>query len=94
MYFRPLDLRSNKRQLFNISWYNVFRDRDPNIDVSPDYSVVSILHRYNNSDAVNVFSTNSNLELSKKAGIKTTVRVSLNWLIVSFSASVQVKLRP
>ena len=33
----------------------VFRDRDPNIDVSPDYSVVSILHRYNNSDAVNVF---------------------------------------
>ena len=68
MYFRPLDLRSNKRQLFNISWYNVFRDRDPNIDVSPDYSVVSILHRYNNSDAVNVFSTNSNLELSKKFG--------------------------
>ena len=68
MYFRPMDLRSNKRQLFNISWYNVFRDRDPNIDVSPDYSVVSILHRYNNSDAVNVFSTNSNLELSNKFG--------------------------
>ena len=55
MYFRPFDLRSNKRQLFNISWYNVFRDRDPNIQTAPDYSVLSLLHRYNNSDAVNVF---------------------------------------
>ena len=27
MYFRPFDLRSNKRQLLNISWYNVFRER-------------------------------------------------------------------
>ena len=40
MYFRPFDLRSNKRQLLNISWYNVFRDRDPNVEVSPDYSVL------------------------------------------------------
>ena len=68
MYFRPFDLRSNKRQLLNVSWYNVFRDRDPNIEVNPDYSVLRFLHRYSNSDAVNVFSTNSNLELSKKFG--------------------------
>jgi hypothetical protein len=68
MYFRPFDLRSNKRQLFNISWYNVFRDRDPNIQTAPDYSVLSLLHRYNNSDAVNVFSTNSNFEASNKFG--------------------------
>ena len=68
MYFRPFDLRSNKRQLFNISWYNVFRDRDPDIQTAPDYSVLSLLHRYNNSDAVNVFSTNSNFEASNKFG--------------------------
>mgnify|MGYP001157560340 FL=1 len=68
MYFRPYDLRSNKRQLFNISWFNVFRDRDPNIQVSPDYSVLNILHRYNNSDAVNVFATNSNVEASNEFG--------------------------
>jgi hypothetical protein len=70
MYFRPYDLRSNKRQLFNISWFNVFRDRDPDpiIQVSPDYSVLNILHRYNNSDAVNVFATNSNVEASNEFG--------------------------
>ena len=68
MYFRPFDLRSNKRQLLNISWYNVFRDRDPNVEVSPDYSVLRFLHRYENADAVNVFSTNSNIEISNKFG--------------------------
>ena len=68
MYFRPMDLRSNKRQLFNISSYNVLRDRDPNVEVDPDYSILSLLHRYNNSDAVNVFSTTSNLEISNKFG--------------------------
>ena len=68
MYFRPLDLRSNKRQLLNISWYNVFRDRDPEIQVTPDYSVLNLLHRYNNSDAVNVFRTNSNIEISDQFG--------------------------
>ena len=68
MYFRPYDLRSNKRHLLNISWFNVFRDRDPNVQVSPDYSVLNILHRYNNSDAVNVFATNSNVEVSNKFG--------------------------
>ena len=68
MYFRPLDLRSNKRQQLNVSWYNVFRERDPEIEVNPDYSVLSFLHRYNNSDAVNVFSTTSNLEVSGKFG--------------------------
>lgn len=68
MYFRPFDLRSNKRQLLNFSLFNVFRDRDPNIQVTPDYSVFNVLHRYNNSDAVNVFSTNSNIEASTKFG--------------------------
>ena len=68
MYFRPFDLRSNKRQLLNVSWYNVFRDRDPNVEVSPDYSVLRFLHRYENADAVNVFSTNSSIEISKKFG--------------------------
>jgi len=68
MYFRPFDLRSNKRQLLNFSWFNVFRDRDPDVPVTPDYSVFNILHRYNNSDAVNVFSTNSNFEASGKFG--------------------------
>jgi hypothetical protein len=68
MYFRPLDLRSNKRQLLNISWYNVFRDRDPEVEVNPDYSVVSLLHAYNNEDAVNKFSTSSNLEVANKFG--------------------------
>ena len=63
MYFRPFDLRSNKRQLFNISWYNVFRDRDPNIQTAPDYSVLSLLHRYNNSDAVNVSVSYTHLTL-------------------------------
>jgi len=68
MYFRPYDLRSNKRQLLNFSWFKVFRDRDPNIVVAPDYSVLNILHRYNNSDAVNVFTTNSSLEASSNFG--------------------------
>ena len=68
MYFRPFDLRSNKRQLLNFSWFNVFRDRDPEVPVTPDYSVLNILHRYNNSDAVNVFTTNSNFEASGKFG--------------------------
>ena len=68
MYFRPLDLRSNKRQQLNISWYNVFRDRDPEVQVNPDYSVVSLLHAYNNEDAVNKFSTSSNLEVADKFG--------------------------
>jgi hypothetical protein len=68
MYFRPLDLQSNKRQLLNISWYNVLRDRNPDIEVSPDYSVLSLLHRYENSDAVNTFSTNSNVEIAGNFG--------------------------
>jgi hypothetical protein len=68
MYFRPLDLRSNKRQLLNFSWHNVFRDKDPNIITNPDYSILSFLHRYENADAVNVFNTSSNLEVSDKFG--------------------------
>lgn len=68
MYFRPLDLQSNKRQLINASWYKVFRDHNPNINVNPDYSVLSFLHRYENSDAVNTFSTNSNVEIADKFG--------------------------
>ncbi len=68
MYFRPFDLRSNKRQLLNVSWYNVFRDRDPNIEVNPDYSVLNFFHRYSNADAVNVFSTNSSMEIAKNFG--------------------------
>lgn len=68
MYFRPFDLRSNKRQIVNVSWYNVFRDRDPNVEVNPDYSVLSFAHGYNNSDAVNVFATRSNLEIASKFG--------------------------
>ena len=68
MYFRPLDLQSNKRQLLNISWYNVLRDRNPDIEVNPDYSVLNLLHRYENSDAVNTFSTNSNVEIAGNFG--------------------------
>ena len=64
MYFRPYNLQSNKRQLLNVSWYNVFRDRNPEIEVSPDYSIISLLHRYENSNAVNTFSTNSNTEIA------------------------------
>jgi hypothetical protein len=68
MYFRPFDLRSNKRQLLNATWYNVFRDRDPNVTVNPDYSILSFIHRYENADAVTVFNTSSNLEVSKSFG--------------------------
>jgi hypothetical protein len=46
----------------------VFRDRDPEVQVNPDYSVVSLLHAYNNEDAVNKFSTSSNLEVADKFG--------------------------
>src|SRR6056300_135535 len=68
MYFRPFDLRSNKRQLLNATWYNVFRDRDHNVTVNPDYSILSFIHRYENADAVTVFNTSSNLEVSKSFG--------------------------
>ncbi|MEK9613073.1 MAG: hypothetical protein VW080_04015 [Flavobacteriaceae bacterium] len=68
MYFRDSDLRSNKKQLLNFSWYNVLRDRDPNIETNPDYSVLSILHRYSNPGTIDFFSADSNFEISDKFG--------------------------
>jgi len=67
-YFRTPDMRSNKAQLLRASWYNVFREKDPNVETAPDYSVLNLRHLYSDKGALNYFTANTSLELSNPFG--------------------------
>jgi len=67
-YFRTPDFRSNKRKLLSVSWYNVFREKDPEIETSPDYSVLNLRHIHSNKGALKHFTSNSSLEFSNQFG--------------------------
>jgi hypothetical protein len=66
--FRTPDLRSNKRQLLNVSWFNVYREKDINIKTDPDYSILNLRYDYLNKGAIKYFTSRSSLELSKNFG--------------------------
>jgi len=66
--FRTPDLRSNKRQLLNVSWFNVYREKDVNIKTDPDYSILNLRYDYLNKGAIKYFTSRSSLELSKNFG--------------------------
>ena len=66
--FRTQDLRSNKRKLLNISWYNVQREKDLNIETEPDYSILNLRYDFLNKGAINYLTFRSSVELSKNFG--------------------------
>ena len=66
--FRTPNLRSNKRQLLNVSWYNVHREKDLNIKTDPDYSILNLRYDFHNKGAINYLTFRSSLELSKNFG--------------------------
>ena len=66
--FRTQDLRSNKRKLLNISWYNVQREKDLNIETEPDYSILNLRYDFLNKGAINYLTFRSSIELSKNFG--------------------------
>ncbi len=67
-YFRTPDMRSNKTQLLRASWYNVFREKDPNIPTAPDYSILNFKHLISNKGALKYFTSNTSLEFSNPFG--------------------------
>ena len=66
--FRTPDLRSNKKQLLNISWYNVNREKDLNVKTDPDYSILNIRYDFLNKGAINYLTFRSSIELSENFG--------------------------
>ena len=66
--FRTPNLRSNKRQLLNVSWYNVHREKDLDIKTDPDYSILNLRYDFLNKGAINYLTFRSSIELSKNFG--------------------------
>ncbi len=66
--FRTPNLRSNKRQLLNVSWYNVHREKDLDIKTDPDYSILNLRYDFHNKGAINYLTFRSSLELSENFG--------------------------
>lgn len=62
--FRPDNIRDNKRQILQIIWYNVFRDKSPNVIVTPDYSILNLRHVFVRNNTIDYLSTGTNIELS------------------------------
>jgi len=67
-YFRTPDMRSNKVKLLRASWYNVFREKEPNVETTPDYSVLNFRHLISNKGALKHFTSNTSVELSNPFG--------------------------
>ncbi|WP_235015821.1 metalloprotease [Aquimarina sp. AU58] len=65
-YFRPEDLRSNKKQRLLLRNINVFRDRDKeNPVVTPDYNVFNVRYRYSDFNLINFLGYTIDYQISK-----------------------------
>lgn len=65
-YFRPKDLRSNKRQRLSIRNINVFRERDDiNPVETPDYNVFNTRYRYSDFNLLDFLGYTIDYQLSK-----------------------------
>ncbi|MCY4215513.1 MAG: hypothetical protein OXC92_00825 [Flavobacteriaceae bacterium] len=64
-YFRPSDLRSRKNHLAEIALYSVRFDQSEVSSELPNYDVVSLRHLFSNKEAINYFTFDTGLELSK-----------------------------
>ncbi|MEW7291913.1 metalloprotease [Aquimarina sp. 2304DJ70-9] len=65
-YFRPKDLRSNKKQRLSIRNINVFRERnEENPVVTPDYNVFNTRYRYSDFNLINFLGYTIDYQLSK-----------------------------
>lgn len=64
-YFRPSDLRSRKEHLAELSLYSVRFDQNEISTRLPNYDILSFRHLFSNKEAINYFTYDSNLELSK-----------------------------
>ncbi|MGB1020674.1 MAG: hypothetical protein ACPGVF_06185 [Flavobacteriaceae bacterium] len=67
-YFRTPNMRSNKAQVLRASWYNVFREKDPNVETTPDYSVLNLRHLISNKGALKYFTSDTSVEFSNPFG--------------------------
>ena len=67
-YFRPENIRDNKRQLLKLAWYNVFREKSPNMPTNPDYSILNISHIFSKNNTFNYLSSKTSIELSEPFG--------------------------
>lgn len=66
--FRPKNIRDNKRQILQLAWYNVFRDKSPNVVTNPDYSIINLRHAFVQNNTIDYLSARSNIEFSKPFG--------------------------
>lgn len=66
--FRPENIRDNQGQRLFLGWYNVFRDKSPDIPTNPDYSILNLRHIYNRNNTINYLSSDTSLEFSKSFG--------------------------
>ena len=64
--FRTPNLRSNKRQLLNVSWYNVHREKDLDIKTDPDYSILNLRYDFHNKGAINYLTFRSRFRIIRK----------------------------
>ncbi|MDH7445754.1 metalloprotease [Aquimarina sp. 2201CG14-23] len=65
-YWRPQDLRSNKRQRLSIRSINVFRERDDiNPVETPDYSVFNVRYRYSDFNLLDLSSYIIDYQIAK-----------------------------
>lgn len=67
-FFRTDSFRSNKKEMINLSWYKVFRERDINIEANPDYSILNLKHVYSNQGAINYLTNKTSFEFSNHLG--------------------------
>ena len=66
--FRPENIRDNKRQILQLAWYNVFRDKSPNVITNPDYSILNLRHVFVRNNTIDYLSARSNIEFSEPFG--------------------------
>ena len=66
--FRPKNIRDNKQQILQLAWYNVFRDKSPNVVTNPDYSILNLRHAFVQNNTIDYLSARSNIEFSKPFG--------------------------
>ncbi|MBL0683088.1 metalloprotease [Aquimarina mytili] len=74
-YFRPKDLRSNKKQRLSIRNINVFRERnEENPVVTPDYNVFNARYQYSDFNLINFLGYTIDYQLAKNFGkLSTTI---------------------
>lgn len=72
--FRTDDFRSNERQFLMSRFVNIIRDRSPDIDTDPDYSVFNTRYIYSNNGIINYKSWFADLQIADKFS-----KISFNW---------------